>query len=106
MFEPKAGERNQAGKVTRRENGRRKAEQQSKEKRRSNSAPILFLVGWKMVYICAPLSRALQRDASQHRKLGVKAPLFASAACEVAPHVMLILVASPGFEDFVLIDGA
>ena len=51
MFEPKAGERNQAGKVTRRENGRRKAEQQSKEKRRSNSAPILFLVGWRMVHL-------------------------------------------------------
>ncbi|WP_428379740.1 hypothetical protein [Marinobacter adhaerens] len=37
MFEPKAGERNQAGKVTRRENGRRKAEQQSKEKQRKKA---------------------------------------------------------------------
>ena len=52
----------------------------------------------------APLRRALQRDTSQHDILGVKAPLLASAARKVARHVVLVLVASPGLQDLVLID--
>ena len=84
------------------------AERQNSKAKKKGDQTVHQFFSWSggRWYICAPLSRALQRDASQHRKLGVKAPLFASAACEVAPHVMLILVASPGFEDFVLIDGA
>ena len=54
----------------------------------------------------APLRRALQRDTSQHGILGVNAPFLASAACKVAPHVVLVLVASPGLQDLVLIDRA
>ena len=53
MFEPKAGERNQAGKVTRRENGRRKAESAKQRKKAIKQCTNSFpgLVGWKMVHL-------------------------------------------------------
>ena len=52
------------------------------------------------------LGRALQRDASQYGILGVKAPFLASAACKASPCVALVLVASSGLQDLVLIDRA
>ena len=58
------------------------------------------------VTVRALLGRALQRDASQHGIPGMKAPFLASAACKVSPCVALVLVASPGLQDLVLIDRA
>ena len=69
-----------------------------KATKRTNRASVLFLVKWNMVRF-APLRRALQRDTSQHG-------ILASAACKVAPHVALVLMASPGLQDLVLIDRA
>ena len=59
---------------------------------------------WNMVRFAPRYAGRCSATPSQHGILGVKAPLLASAACKVAPHVVLVLVASPGLQDLVLID--
>ena len=78
------------------------------QKRQQSEKPCISSFPGQMEYgtVRALLRRALQRDTSQHGILGVDAPFLASAACKVAPHVALVLVASPGLQDLVLIDGA